>query len=75
MGDNRHIPFSVLVAAKQGDALAIAHIINYFEGFIISRAEVSVYRPDGSTTKMVDPDIRHSMEMALIETILKFEFR
>ncbi|RDX00875.1 helix-turn-helix domain-containing protein [Listeria kieliensis] len=75
MNDKRHIPFPILVAVKQGDALAIAHIINYFEGFIVSRAEVSVYRPDGSVTRMVDPDIRHSMEMALIEMILDFEFR
>lgn len=75
MRRKKEIPIPVAIAATQGNPIAIAEVINFFEGFIVSRAEVTVYRPDGSTYRMVDPDVRHRMETELIEMILNFEFR
>lgn len=75
MQRKREIPISVAMAATQGNPIAIAEIIRFFEGFIVSRSAVTVYRPDGSTYRMVDPDVRHKMETELIAMVLYFEFR
>ena len=75
MSKEKYIPYPVLLAATQGDSEAIAYILGFFRGFICSRAKRTVYRPDGSTYMAVDEDICHRMETALIQEILKFEFR
>lgn len=75
MSRGTHIAYPVLLAAIQGDALAIESILNHYRGLICVLAKRTAYRPDGSVYQYVDDDIRHEMETALIYEILDFEIR
>lgn len=75
LNGDKYISFSTLMAAKQGDVEATQQIVEHFRGYITKRSLRTAVRPDGSTYQYVDTDVRHKMEMELIEAIYRFEIR
>lgn len=73
--EQRYVTYPVLLAAVNGDVVAIESIIEHYRGLICTLAKRTAYRADGSIYQTVDDDIRHRMETDLITAILKFKFR
>ena len=69
------IPFSVIVAATDGDTEAINQIVKHYSGFIAKRSLRPMKDEYGNQHIVVDETLRRRMETRLITKILSFEIR
>ena len=71
----KHLPVSVIRAAKQNDAEAAEIILRRFEGYIASRCLETREDGNGTVKTYVDEDLRYLAENAVYAAIFKFQFR
>lgn len=69
------IPFSVIVAATDGDIEAINQIVKHYRGYISKRALRPMTDDYGNQHMVVDEALRGRMETRLITKILSFEIK
>ena len=69
------IPFSVIVAATDGDTEAINQIVKHYSGFIAKLSLHPMKDEYGNQHIVVDETLRRRMETRLITKILSFEIR
>jgi len=65
-------PFKTIVAATQGDVIAINAILRHYDGYICSLSTRPMYDEQGRVHMVVNPDMRRHLETKLITRILKF---
>ncbi|MBF2599167.1 helix-turn-helix domain-containing protein [Listeria seeligeri] len=66
------IPYSVIVAASQGDIEAIQSVLNHFTGYIITLSTRVLFDEFGNPQVYVDEDLRKRIEAKLVSKLLLF---
>jgi len=69
------VPYSVIVAATDGDTEAINQIVNHYRGYIAKRSLRPMKDEYGNQHMVVDETLRSRMETRLITKILSFEIK
>jgi len=69
------IPFSVIVAATDGDIEAVNQIVKHYGGYIAKRSLRPMKDEYGNQHMVVDETLRRRMETRLIAKILSFEIK
>ena len=67
------LPFSVILAASQGDTEAISQVLEHYEGYIITLSTRTLYDEHGSPHICVDEGIRRRLQTKLIAAVLSFK--
>ncbi len=71
---NRYLlPFSVILAASNGDVDAINAVLKHYAGYIRTLSQRPFVDDDGNVHMRVDPELYRRLETKLITRILKFE--
>ena len=70
---HRLLPYAVIVAASQGDPMAVRAVLRHFEGYIAKLSTRTLYDEYGNVYLAVDEDVRNRLETALITGILDFD--
>ena len=71
----KEIPFTIIDAAKQGNAEAAHQILLHYEGYISSRCLQSYTDEAGNTVSLVNGELYDKAVTALLEGIFKFQYR
>lgn len=66
------LSYPVIVAASQGDPIAIQSVLRHYRGYINKLATRTLYDEYGNAYIAVDADVRDHLENALIEGIMNF---
>ncbi|GAA4655198.1 helix-turn-helix domain-containing protein [Anaerocolumna aminovalerica] len=69
------VPYSVIVAATDGDTEAINQIVKHYRGYIAKRSLRPMKDEYGNQHMVVDETLRSRMETRLITKILSFEIK
>ena len=69
------IPFSVIVAATDGDIEAVNQIVKHYGGYIAKRSLRPMKDEYGNRHMVVDETLRRRIETRLITKILSFEIK
>jgi len=69
------IPFSVIVAATDGDIEAVNQIVKHYGGYIAKRSLRPMKDEYGNQHMVVDETLRRRIETRLITKILSFEIK
>ena len=69
------IPFSVIVAATDGDIEAVNQIVKHYGGYIAKRSLRPMKDEYGNQHMVVDETLRRRIETRLISKILSFEIK
>ena len=69
------IPFSVIVAATDGDIEAVNQIVKHYSGYIAKRSLRPMKDEYGNQHMVVDETLRRRIETRLITKILSFEIK
>lgn len=64
------LPLSVIDAARNGDALAMDHVLRYYDGYINKLCTRTLYDPDGQPRVRVDEYMKRRLEIKLIHSIV-----
>lgn len=68
------VPFEVILAAKQGDAEAMAKILKHFESYIAQMSTRLFYDEFGQSHRCIDYELKQRIECRLMaQIILKFK--
>ena len=67
------LPFRVIEAAAGGDVDAINKVLKHFEGYIVALSTRELYDGDGKPYRVIDNDIRRTLETKLIIKVLQFD--
>lgn len=70
---NGLLPYPVIVAASQGDVLAMNIVLCHYEPYIARLSTRTSYDEYGNPHTSVDDDMRTRLESKLIEKILDFK--
>ena len=70
----KRVPFSVIEAAKKGDAEAVEFICHHFEGYIITRSLKHYSDQFGNEKSFLDDELRYYAETAMLSAIFSFRF-
>ena len=68
----RLLPFSVIKAASNGDAVAINAVLKHYSGYISKLAMRRLYDENGRSMMCVDESLRRRLETKLMTAILRF---
>ena len=66
------VPFSVIAAAAEGDAVAINAVLKHYLGYIIALSTRSLYDGYNSSHRCIDHELRGRLEAKFINKILTF---
>ena len=69
------IPFSVIVAATDGDIETVNQIVKHYGGYIAKRSLRPMKDEYGNQHMVVDETLRRRIETRLITKILSFEIK
>ena len=69
------VPFSVIVAATDGDIEAVNQIVKHYSGYIAKRSLRPMKDEYGNQHMVVDETLRRRIETRLITKILSFEIK
>ena len=69
----KHIPFTVIVAATNGDEAAIQEILDFYDGYISKLSLRKLYDEYGNVYMVVDSELKGRMQAAVMDMIAKFE--
>ena len=69
------VPFSVIVAATDGDIEAVNQIVKHYGGYIAKRSLRPMKDEYGNQHMVVDETLRRRIETRLITKILSFEIK
>lgn len=67
------LPFTIILAASQGDAEAISKVLEHYEGYIITLSTRTLYDENGFPHICVDEGIRRRLQTKLIAAVLNFK--
>ena len=70
--DANLLPFSVIKAASNGDAVAIDTVLKHYSGYISKLATRRLYDENGQPRMCVDESLRRRLETKLMAAILRF---
>lgn len=74
MGEKKKlIPFSIIEAANNGDAIAIHYILRHYEGYIVTLATNLLTDDYSNGYFFVDKEMQEQLTTALLQMILDFE--
>ena len=71
--DHKHIPFSVIVAATNGDEAAIQEILDFYDGYISKLSLRKLYDEYGNVYMVVDSELKGRIQAAVMDMIANFE--
>lgn len=66
------LPFEVIVAAKQGDTLALCKVLEHYDGYIARLCTRMVRDEYGNCFPFVDEEMRNRLKVRLIFRTLTF---
>ena len=69
----KHIPFAVIVAATNGDEVAIQEILNFYDGYISKLSLRKLYDEYGNVYMVVDSELKGRIQAAVMDMIANFE--
>lgn len=67
------LPFHIIVAASEGDVVAINRVLAYYEGYIAALSTRKFIDEYGQPHYCVDETLRRRLETKLITKILQFK--
>lgn len=67
------IPFPIIKAAREGDAVAIQFILKHYEGYIAKLSTKLLTDEYSNGYYFVDKDMQEKLTTALLQMILKFK--
>lgn len=67
------IPYSVIVAAKNGDQEAVNRIIAHYDNYIDSQSTRIMFDERGNPRSVIDPKIKQRIQAKIIDCII-FDF-
>ena len=67
------VPYSTIVAATQGDVLAVEAVLQHYSGYISTLSTQAYFDCYGNVEFYVDEIIRQRVKIKLITSILKFK--
>ena len=70
---SERIPYTVIVRAVSGDALAMEQVVARYRRYAIALATKSVTDDDGRTRRMLDEDMLHQLLAGLARRVLHFD--
>lgn len=70
MKNRKLIPYTVIVAAKNGDPDVMNQILLHYNGVIDFHSQRTVYNEYGSSHTEVDPEIKHRIQAKIIDKII-----
>lgn len=71
--DHKHIPFTVIVAATNGDEAAIQEILDFYDGYISKLSLRKLYDEYGNVYMVVDSELKGRIQAAVMDMIANFE--
>lgn len=71
--NTKRIPFSVIVAATNGDEAAIQEILNFYDGYISKLSLRKLYDEYGNVYMVVDSELKGRIQAAVMDMIANFE--
>lgn len=69
--ESQLVPISVIEAAMCGDPLALATVLEHFEGYINAMSTRILHDDYGMSYRWVDDELKSRIESRLIESIVK----
>jgi len=72
-GTNNLLPFSVIMAAANGDVIAINAVLRFYSAYIAALATRPFFDRLGQVHMTVDHELKNRLETRLITRILKFK--
>ena len=69
----KHIPFAVIVAATNGDEVAIQEILNFYDSYISKLSLRKLYDEYGNVYMVVDSELKGRIQAAVMDMIANFE--
>lgn len=73
MNESNLLPFHIIVAASEGDIVAINQVLEHYEGYIAALSTRKLMDEYGQTHYCVDETLRRHLETKLITKILQFK--
>lgn len=73
MKSKKLIPYSVILAAKGGNAEAMEKILRHYDGLILHYSRRTIADEYGNTVVVVDPEIKSRIQARLMYQII-YEF-
>lgn len=70
---NKMIPFLIIKAASESDAMAIEYILNHYQGYIAKLSTKMLTDECGNGYYFVDRYIQEQITTALLKMILNFK--
>ena len=71
--DQKHIPFAVIVSAKNGAETAIQEILDFYDGYISKLSLRKLYDEYGNVYMVVDSELKGRIQAAVMDMIANFE--
>jgi len=68
------LPISVIEAASGGNVEAINQVLKHYEGYIVKLSTRQLYDEKGKSYRVVDNEMRRTLETRLITKIISFDF-
>lgn len=73
MNESNLLPFHIIMAASEGDVVAINQVLTHYEGYIAVLSTRELIDEYGQPHYCVDETLRRRLETKLITKILQFE--
>lgn len=73
MNESNLLPFHIIMAASEGDVVAINQVLTHYEGYIAVLSTRELLDEYGQSHYCVDETLRRRLETKLITKILQFE--
>lgn len=71
---NSRIPYKTIVAAKNGDSIAMNSVLQHYSSYIAFLSKRSFYDEYGNRYELVDEEIRQRIEAKLmLQIVCKFD--
>lgn len=73
MRNRKLLPYTVIIAAKNGDPEAMEKVLTHYDKLIDYHSRRTVYDEYGNPHTAVDPEIKHRIQAKIINKII-YEF-
>lgn len=70
MKNRKEVPYSVIVAATQGDPDAIDTILSHYDSYIDYHSRRTLYDEYGNPHSAIDPEIKQRIRTKIIDKII-----
>lgn len=73
MNNTKLLPYQTILAASQGNILALEKALAHFDGYVNKLATHIIYDDRGCAHYFVDNELKLQLQMKLIAAIMKFK--